>query len=327
MYTSLEASPTIMIASCSVDNLTWEPVASNLTARGHEVIVYEADKVADQSVPFEMVASNDGVEMTYGLREFCTSSITAAWYRRPAVVNNPQKNLITQMSLDMERRMLQASIWDLIPEKAWINSPDHMHKADRKISQLLTASNLGFNIPETVISNDWNAISRTLPEEIICKSSYSIFFDGNEYRPIYATPFTNTKDDLPLNHNPYPGIWQTRKEKFREWRITVVGEETFDVSIYTSDEAKDDWRKHQNISNRVDFRAEPFPDNLREKCIEYLGHMGLKFGAFDFIEDHAGKITFLECNPNGQFMWLENALGLKISCAISDELIRISEAY
>ncbi len=45
-----------------------------------------------------------------------------------------------------------------------------------------------------------------------------------------------------------------------------------------------------------------------------MGH-----GAFDFIENEDG-ITFLECNLNGQYLWLEEDLGLPISEAIADEL-------
>lgn len=30
-----------------------------------------------------------------------------------------------------------------------------------------------------------------------------------------------------------------------------------------------------------------------EKCLAYLGHLGLIYGAFDFVEDSNGKITFL----------------------------------
>lgn len=52
--------------------------------------------------------------------------------------------------------------------------------------------------------------------------------------------------------------------------------------------------------------------------------MGLKFGAFDFIETAPGEVIFLECNSNGQYGWLEETLGLPISHAIADELIKIA---
>ena len=105
----------------------------------------------------------------------------------------------------------------------------------------------------------------------------------------------------------------------------MIGDESFDAAIYTSADAKDDWRKHQNMHGMVTFSRESFPENQKEKCHIFLGKLGLRFGAFDFIEDDAGEITFLECNPNGQFMWLEHQLGMPISAAIAHELIQISK--
>lgn len=314
----------ILIASCSVDAPTWEPVAANLTERGYDVIVFEADKVALQNVPFEISVNDDGLEVWYDNRRLCLKGLEAAWFRRPSFITNPRVDGATQMSLDMERRMLQSALWDEVPDDLWLNSPGRIQRAERKLSQLRLAGQLGFNVPPTVSTNDWDMINDHLPKDIICKSSYSIFYDGEQYKQLYTTPFTNVPEQLPRERNPYPGIWQPALKKAREWRVTAVGDETFDAAIYTHDYAKDDWRKHQLVPDLVDFRNEHFPDDQKEKCIKYLGMFGLRYGAFDFIEDDDGRITFLECNPNGQYMWLEHQLNLPISSAISSELIKVA---
>ena len=48
----------------------------------------------------------------------------------------------------------------------------------------------------------------------------------------------------------------------------------------------------------------------------------LIFGAFDFIVTPEDKWVFLEVNPNGQWLWLEQSLNLDISKKILDNLIR-----
>jgi len=88
---------------------------------------------------------------------------------------------------------------------------------------------------------------------------------------------------------------------------------------------KDDWRMHQ-FGPGVTFKVESFPRELEKKCILLLRHFGLRYGAFDFIETPDGKIIFLEVNPNGQFMWLEERLGIPISEAVAHELIRIASS-
>lgn len=320
----METSPTILVASCSVDRPTWEPVVSELLRCKQDVFVFEADKVALQETPFSVKIDEQRMSVTYDNKELCLDGLAAAWFRRPSFITNPQSDGAVQMSLDMERRLLQAGIWNEIPDDIWLNSPEQIRRAEGKVTQLIRAQNLGFNIPKTVISNTWPELQQELPDDVICKSAYSIFYDGTGYIPLYTTRFTNSADELPLQLNPFPGIWQPSLNKAREWRITAIGDETFDAAIYTSEDAKDDWRKYQLIPGNVEFRKETFPDNLKEKCIEYLGSTGLRFGCFDFIEDQDGVVTFLECNPNGQFMWLQAALGLPISNAIASELIKIT---
>ena len=41
--------------------------------------------------------------------------------------------------------------------------------------------------------------------------------------------------------------------------------------------------------------------------------MGLYFGAFDFILDPDGRYVFLEMNPFGQWVWIEQLCTLRIA--------------
>ena len=178
-------------------------------------------------------------------------------------------------------------------------------------------------MPDTIAGNRWSDIQTLPTDEIIFKPSLGTVYQENNFKGLFANVMRKS-DELPLDRNPYPGLWQTRLQKRREWRITVVGEEIFDVAIYTKAEAKDDWRRLQGTS-AVTFKKGSFPDSEKKKCLAYLKKYGLRYGAFDFIESDDGKITFLECNPNGQYGWLEEELGLPISKAIADLLIQIAK--
>lgn len=63
-------------------------------------------------------------------------------------------------------------------------------------------------------------------------------------------------------------------------------------------------------------------ERISDFCTEYLKRMNLNFGCFDFIVTPEGEYVFLECNPNGQWLWIEEETGMKISEAIADALIR-----
>ncbi|HEY5806139.1 MAG TPA: hypothetical protein VIS56_02005 [Candidatus Saccharimonadales bacterium] len=209
-----------------------------------------------------------------------------------------------------------------MPEQVWLNAPRRITHAEHKLTQLALAQELGFTTPTTTVSNRWGPIKESLPEAVIFKPTYALFYSEDQMKLLYTTPFSNPTE-LPTGGNPYPGFWQSFISKGREWRITVVGDETFDAAIYTDSSARDDWRKHQ-LEAKVEFRRGIFPEDQKEKCFQYLGRLGLRFGAFDFIEGEEGNITFLECNANGQYGWLEDELGFPISDAITDELTKIA---
>jgi hypothetical protein len=321
----------VLIASSSLDQENWEPIARELTDRGYGVTVYEADKVARGTVPLDVRVSNtDGLSINYNGEIFKPQCVDAAWYRRSTLIsNNIARERAKQIGLDNERKVIQAAIWAAVPENTWLNSPGNIRHAEQKLSQLALAHELGFEIPYTVATNQWETIHNNLPEDIIFKISYiyALFCEPEDIRTVYTTPLKNRPDSLPIEGNPFPGLWQPNLPKAREWRITAVGDTTFDAAIYTTDDAKDDWRKHTGPSGQVVFKSEVFPDEQRQKCLQYLGRFGLRFGTFDFIENGEGKITFLECNANGQYRWLEEGLDFPISRAIASELSAIAEGH
>lgn len=316
----------ILVASSSEDLVNNKHVVGILRDRGFHVIHYEADKVVSGEAEVQIVLKDSGLSMTYDGEALNGNLIAAAWYRRPDIFfRKALADSGKQLGLEKEYRSFQDVIWNNIPEEKWLNSPLRMSLGTRKLTQLERAQELGFKVPPTVASNRWPVIKEALPgEKIIQKVEFGALFINNRQHIFPTTPFSKNK--LP-DSSPLPGIWQPFLNKKREWRITLVGEKCFDAAIYTNQGAKDDWRLQQHDREKVIFKAEPFPADLKEKCFAYLKSYGLKYGAFDFIETEDGDIYFLELNTNGQYGWLEDQLGLPISEAISEELIKIATEY
>lgn len=313
----------IVIASTSIDEPTYGPVVEKLAARGYDSWVYLADRVASGADLLSIsVGYNDGIQVTYNGELAPLDSAQAAWYRHPNLFGFDSVDKGKQMCMEQEISDLQESLWLLVPENAWLNSPYSMQKAQAKLAQLAIARELGFEIPETVVSNNWQQIDEALKtDDIIVKMSRGLLYEGDGIKTLYTTRLTPDIQRSIRSMFPFPAIYQQYAPKHREWRVTVVGDEVFDAAIYTSPEAKDDWRVHQ-LTDKVTFKKETIRDDIHKLCAKYLGHFGLTYGAFDFIEDADGKITFLECNSNGQFRWLEELLDIPISDAIVDSLIK-----
>ena len=107
-----------------------------------------------------------------------------------------------------------------------------------------------------------------------------------------------------------------------ELRVTVVTGKVFCCKIESQHLADDcgriDWR--QGDEKGLKYSPYVLPDNISQKCLQFLRLMKLNFGAFDFIVTPSGEYVFLECNPNGQWLWIELETGLKISEAVAEAL-------
>ena len=92
----------------------------------------------------------------------------------------------------------------------------------------------------------------------------------------------------------------------------------FSAKIYPlSEKAKIDFRTDYNNLKHEIFKL---PKDIEKKLLVINKYYNLNYSAVDLIEDKNGNIYFLEINPNGQYLWIEEVLGLPISSAIASFL-------
>ena len=149
--------------------------------------------------------------------------------------------------------------------------------------------------------------------------------DGGEYPFLTRTIDADLLRDLPdETFSIAPSIAQPYLEKAYESRITMVSGESFccriDAQHLSDDRGRIDWRAGYGAGLRHSVYGPP--PGVLDFCRRYLGELGLEFGCFDFVVDPAGVHWFLECNPNGQWMWIEEETGLPIADAIARSLVR-----
>ncbi|MGH3803517.1 MAG: ATP-grasp ribosomal peptide maturase, partial [Pseudonocardiaceae bacterium] len=56
-------------------------------------------------------------------------------------------------------------------------------------------------------------------------------------------------------------------------------------------------------------------------AVQFLQRLGLTFGAFDFVVTPDDQWVMLECNPAGQWLWLQDETGVEIAKGIADLLV------
>ena len=106
-----------------------------------------------------------------------------------------------------------------------------------------------------------------------------------------------------------------------ELRITVVGQRVFAAEIHSqqSNHTRYDYRHYDDNSTR--YQPHTLPAEVAQRCLHLVARLGLYYGAIDMILTPDGRYVFLEINPNGQYLWIEQATRLPISDAICDLLL------
>lgn len=270
---------------------------------------------------------DDGLVFRSNNIEIKTSQVKSAYFRRPGLIqfNNPDSADSIAYRTTEWTYLLRSFYLEL--GKKWFSHPNAILLAENKPGQLKLAKQLGFDVPEYIISNSLRAVRKLFDNgPVIAKPlSHNLLDEGDEERVIFTVDVPNVGDIEKKNLAMSPVIFQRRVEKKFDLRVTVIGKTVFTTRIDSQarESTKTDWRAGGDKQLKHDLID--LPTNIENKCVQLVEQMNLRYGAIDLVEDLTGRFWFLECNPNGQWAWIENMTGAPISKLIVDELISHGE--
>lgn len=269
----------------------------------------------------DLINSNFKVDKDLNFSIDGINLFNSVWFRRTKLPDINSSNPQEDIYLLNEYETLLKNLFCTIDAK-WFSDPFKIYKAENKLYQLKIAKNIGFIIPNTLITNNKETLKEFYflnSKEIIIKPlSQSKLNNKGETEFIFTNDLKNEHIETLDEYELTPCMYQEKIQKSIELRVTVVGEKIFTSGINSQlfENTKTDWRK-----GKQEFFKETIPLDVEEKCKLIVKKLGLRFGAIDLIKDTNGNYVFLEINPNGQWAWIENETGLKISDAIINELI------
>jgi glutathione synthase/RimK-type ligase-like ATP-grasp enzyme len=204
----------------------------------------------------------------------------------------------------------------------WINNPDSTIQSSDRLEQLSTAKTLGFNVPSTLITNDPVAAHDFYyahHRNIVLKALHYHSIEINDKVFCMYTHVVQKQDLQLFNDLVYaPCILQQRLDKSSELRVTVVGERVFAVEIESQSTMKGSDNMHRCNLSDLPKRVINLENTTREQCTKLINSLGLRYGAIDFVVDKNAHLYFLEVNPTGDWLWLEDQTGLQITEAMVD---------
>lgn len=280
----------------------------------------------EQDCDFYIRNKKNGLEL-YG------HEVTAIWDRRPM---EPKKLSVRYSDRKLNHflreeaggflRFLRYYLRDIYS----IGSIVEDRPASSKLLQLCIARRLGITVPDTVFANTKSSFISFLQknDDISLKPiDANSFFtnDGMEY--VFYSRKASSGDIMLQPDGAFQqtvSFLQNYIAKKYELRITVCNSDVvackIDSQSLDDDKGKIDWRQGYDYGLKQEIVD--LPDRVKDFCTSFLKEMHLNFGCFDFIVTPNDEYVFLECNPNGQWMWIELATGYDISKIIATNLAK-----
>lgn len=263
-------------------------------------------------------------------RRIVISQISGVWIKRQSVLVSSEEDQNNCGFADYYNYKIWKNEWNsiikqLIAHLSYLKIPffderNSIIMAEKKLLQLDVAREIGFRIPQTIVTNSHSKIIDFLhqhnDEGILKLSTQPVFSKNNGVYFIFAnkvSPIDFDEMDTTINS---PFIIQNYIQKQYEVRYTYVNEEHFVCRIESqlSDKSKVDFR-------RYDFANTPYvaikaPERIQNMVTLFMRKLKLNYGALDFIVDYNDDWHFLEVNPVGQYGWIEYLTGLPITNSI-----------
>ena len=242
------------------------------------------------------------------------SSITAVFLRpydvrRMATVEKrPPDSLALHQAVCFEDSLM---CWMEMTSALVINRPSAMCSNNSKPYQLQLIRSVGFDVPETLVTTDPQAIVEFWERHgsLIYKSVSGVRSIVSRLGPEHM----DRMDDVihcPTQFQQYI--------KGTDFRVHIVGNQIFSCEILST---SDDYRYPKQQDTQPLVRSCAVPDDVGTLCRKLTAFMNLAIAGIDLRRTPPGDWYCFEVNPSPGFSFYEEATGQPISEAIASLLM------
>lgn len=297
-----------------------QAVSAGLLASGASALIFDLAEFP-QHLGLSMSYTGTASRFRFGCGDYGLelADCAAVWWRRPqppvvspAIIRASHQNFASNECVEA----LQG-LWQSL-DCRWVNDPLKDQAAQRKAYQLRVAQQVGLSIPETLITNCESTARDFVSRHGVGKVIYKAFTaTEEEWR---ETRLLKEEEQTLLENVRYaPVIFQRYVEAAVDLRVTVVGSKVFVAAVHSQDSA-------YKVDYRMDWGGalvEPaiLPAAVQELLLALMRRLGLLYGAIDMRHTPDGQYVFLEVNPAGQWLFIEQRTGLPITAAVTQLLL------
>jgi hypothetical protein len=250
------------------------------------------------------------------------AEIGSVWWRRPRpYVLDEALSPAHAGYATVQVHAALSGIWASLHAE-WMNEPWADERASHKPAQLAAAEAAGLEVPPTLIScvpEDARAFLLEMGDRPVIQKPLRP--TEASWRPTrFVTPADLDRlDDLRLA----PAILQAYVPG-TDVRVTAVAGRLFATAIDARETGSPQDFRPVYAQSRVS--ACRLPAEVERGVQALLVALGLSYAAIDFRRTDDGRYLFLEANPAGQWLFLEDRTGQPITRAVADALVDAARA-
>ncbi|MFH8717676.1 ATP-grasp ribosomal peptide maturase [Streptomyces zaomyceticus] len=300
----------------SINDPTADMVIAELHNRGVPVVRFDSGDFPT-TLAVAATITGDGLSGTLSTpsRVADLTLVRSLYYRRPSGFTFPGLDAQVARFAVAEARYGLGGVLASLPDCLYVNHPHRIGDAEFKPSGLAAAVDAGLLVPPSLVTSAPDAARNFIRQHgpVLYKplSAPPGSLDGSS-RTVKVADVTADEIDDTVSGTAH--LFQQCVDKIADVRVIVMGSRVFCVRI---DSGLLDWRTDYT---RLSYSVVEPPPGIREALHAYLAQFRLIFGAFDFAIDRHGAWWFLECNPSGQWAWLQAETGLPLVSAMADLL-------
>ena len=239
--------------------------------------------------------------------------VTAVWWRRPRPYQLPPELAPAHAAFAFTQlHAAMAGLWSSLDAR-WVNEPWADHRADQKVGQLAAAQAAGLLVPPTLVTTSpedaRDFLARHGEAPFIRKPLRAIAAFGGGTRRLAPADLERLEA---LRFGPailqryVPGV---------DLRVTVVGDDLSAAEIdATASSCPHDFRP---VLGECPVAATTLPPGVAEGILRTVRALDLTYAAVDLRRDADGRHHFLEANPAGQWLFVEERTGQPITAALA----------
>jgi hypothetical protein len=308
------------VAVTTRSDMSADMVVQRCAAKGVEVYRFNSEDYP-QHVELELdpVHPEDAQLHLADDRRVAIGRTRGIWLRRPQwpVISPAVTDPVDRQLSVRESVAAAGGLWRLLFHLC-VSPPDALQAARWKLPQLQLAARLGFRVPETIVTSNLAAAQRFVDAEPTVIKAVQ-----DAYAKVGTTLVTGmtqrVRSEQLRGVDLAPVMLQREVAKIADFRVTVIGRRVFAARITIPPDAPLDVRATPPAD--CEIAVVDLPASVQSACLAFVAATGLRFAAFDLATTTDGAFWFFECNPNGQWGWIEFATGAPITDALVELLV------